>query len=127
VVIVVQLLAAGQQAFGVVTIPFLTEHSRRENRGELFSVQYATTTITSVGAAILGGLILLVHPLNTEAAYALGNYYQEKNDPVKARQFFLKALPLAEKLLKLRPQDQMYQQVLGEIRALSTSRPKPSQ
>jgi MFS family permease len=54
------VMAAGQQAFGVVTVPFLTEHSTREHRGELFSVQYALGTLTSVGAAILGGLVAAV-------------------------------------------------------------------
>jgi MFS family permease len=54
------VMAAGQQAFGVVTVPFLTEHSTREHRGELFSVQYALGTLTSVGAAILGGVVAAV-------------------------------------------------------------------
>ena len=60
IIALVALLAAGQQAFGVVTVPFLTEHSHREHRAELFSVQYAMTTITSVGAAILGSLVAVV-------------------------------------------------------------------
>jgi len=50
-------IAVGNQAFSVVTIPFLTEHSRRRNRGELFAVQYATSTVTSVGAALLGAIV----------------------------------------------------------------------
>jgi len=68
----VALLAVGQQAFGVVTVPFLTEHSRREHRAELFSVQYAMSTVTSVGAAILGGLV---------AAVAASAWGLQSNDP----------------------------------------------
>ena len=39
-------------------------------------------------------------------------FYKERNQPQQA-------LPLAERLVKLRPQDKMYQQVLAEVRALS--------
>ncbi len=54
------LLAAGQQAFQVVTAPFLTEHSVREHRAELFAAQYAMSTLTSVGAAIIGAVVAAV-------------------------------------------------------------------
>ena len=53
-------IAVGNQAFSVVTIPFLTEHSRRRNRGELFAVQYATSTVTSVGAALVGAVVAAI-------------------------------------------------------------------
>jgi MFS family permease len=60
ILLLAALLAAGQQAFGVVTTPFLTEHSRREHRAELFAAQYATQTMTSVGAAIIGAVVAAV-------------------------------------------------------------------
>ncbi len=57
ILVLAAVLAAGQQAFGVVTVPYMTEHSTREHRGELFSAQYATMTFTGVGAAILGAVV----------------------------------------------------------------------
>lgn len=53
-------MGAANQAFGVVQSPFLMEHSRPEHRSELFSLQFAITSITSVGAALLGGLIAAI-------------------------------------------------------------------
>lgn len=53
-------IAVGNQAFSVVTIPFLTEHSTRRNRGHLFSAQYAVQTSTAVGAALVGAVIAAV-------------------------------------------------------------------
>jgi MFS family permease len=50
-------IAVGNQAFAVVTIPYLTEHSSRRNRGHLFSAQYAVQTSTSIGAALIGALV----------------------------------------------------------------------
>ncbi len=60
IILLAALLAAGQQAFGVVTVPFMTEHSSREHRAELFAAQYATQTMTSVGAAIIGAVVAAV-------------------------------------------------------------------
>ncbi len=57
IIVLAAVLAAGQQAFAVVTVPYLTEHSTREHRGELFAAQYATMTFTGVGAAVLGALV----------------------------------------------------------------------
>ncbi len=47
----------GFQAFGVVTSPFLTEHSEPEHRNELFAVQFAVQNVTNIVAAVLGGLV----------------------------------------------------------------------
>jgi MFS family permease len=49
--------AAGSQALGVVVAPFLTEHSRPDHRSELFALQFAIQSGTSVGAVILGGVV----------------------------------------------------------------------
>ena len=51
------MYGAGQQSFFVVQAPYLTEHSRPENRSELFSLQFAITTGTNVLALIVGGAI----------------------------------------------------------------------
>jgi MFS family permease len=51
------LYAAGQQTVGVVSWPFMTEHSAANQRSELFSLQFAITQLTSVGAALLGGVV----------------------------------------------------------------------
>jgi MFS family permease len=48
---------AGQQTLFVVTNPFLTEHSSREHRDELFSLQFAISNVTNIGAALLGGAV----------------------------------------------------------------------
>lgn len=48
--------AAGWSAVGVVQGPWLTEHSRPEHRSELFALQFAIQSATSVGAVIVGGL-----------------------------------------------------------------------
>jgi MFS family permease len=49
--------AAGQQAFLVVLSPYLTEHSDRSHRNELFALQFAIQNVTNIVAAILGGLV----------------------------------------------------------------------
>jgi MFS family permease len=51
------VMGAGSQAIFVLQSPFLMEHSRPEHRSELFSLQSAIMTSTSVGAALLGGVI----------------------------------------------------------------------
>jgi len=50
------LYGAGQQAYTVVVSPFLTEHSRPEERNELFALQFALTSLTTVLAAAMGTL-----------------------------------------------------------------------
>ena len=49
--------AAGSGAMQVVSQPFLAEHSRAEERSELFAVQFAISNGTNVIAALAGGLI----------------------------------------------------------------------
>ncbi len=53
-------MGAGSQTFFVLQSPFLMEHSRAENRNELFSLQSAVMPVTNVGAALLGGAIALI-------------------------------------------------------------------
>ncbi|HZW01545.1 MAG TPA: MFS transporter [Candidatus Deferrimicrobium sp.] len=53
-------MGAASQAIFVVQSPFLMEHSRPEHRNELFSLQSAILTMTSVGAALLGGAIAAI-------------------------------------------------------------------
>jgi MFS family permease len=60
IILLAAVLAAGQQAFAVVTVPYMTEHSTREHRAELFAAQYATMTFTGVGAAVLGAVVAAV-------------------------------------------------------------------
>ncbi len=48
---------AGQQAFFVVQAPYMTEHSRPDQRNELFSLQFAITTGTNVLALTVGGAV----------------------------------------------------------------------
>ena len=51
------LFSVAQSAVGVVTLPFLTEHSRPKERNELFALQFAISNATNVGAALVGGLV----------------------------------------------------------------------
>ena len=51
------LWAAGQQTLGVVTAPYLTEHSDAEHRNELFAFQFAILSATNVVAAVVGGVV----------------------------------------------------------------------
>ena len=53
-------MGAATQAYFVVQSPFLMERSRPEHRSELFSLQFAISNITNVGAALLGGAIAAV-------------------------------------------------------------------
>ncbi len=53
-------MGAANQAYFVVQSPFLMERSRPEHRSELFSLQFAISNITNVGAALLGGAIAAV-------------------------------------------------------------------
>lgn len=54
------VVGAGNQAFFVVQSPLLMERSRPEHRNELFSLQFAISNVTNVGAALLGGVIAAV-------------------------------------------------------------------
>ncbi len=52
--------SASYRAFGVVMPPFLMERSEAEHRNELFALQSAVQNITSVVAAVLGGVVAVV-------------------------------------------------------------------
>ncbi len=49
--------SAGSGAMSVVAQPFLAEHSRAEERSELFAVQFAIGSGTNVAAALVGGVV----------------------------------------------------------------------
>lgn len=57
IVVLVALYGAGNQAAGVVAAPYMSEHSDPEHRSELFALQFAIATATSVIAAALGGIV----------------------------------------------------------------------
>jgi len=57
VMVLAALAGVGYQSFSVVSAPFLTERSRPEHRSELFSLQFAITNLTNVGAALAGGAL----------------------------------------------------------------------
>lgn len=54
------VFGAGQEAFFVLANPYLSEHSRAEHRNELFALQAAIGNVTTVGAALAGGLLAAV-------------------------------------------------------------------
>lgn len=54
------IVGAANQAFFVVQSPLLMERSRPEHRNELFSLQFAISNVTNVGAALLGGAIAAI-------------------------------------------------------------------
>ena len=49
--------SAGSGAMGVVAQPFLAEHSRPDERSELFAVQFAISNGTNMAAALVGGFV----------------------------------------------------------------------
>ncbi len=51
------LWSIGQQSLQVVQAPFMAEHSEPEHRNELFALQAALFSVTSVIAAALGGVV----------------------------------------------------------------------
>ncbi len=57
IVLLAAAMGAANQAFFVVQSPLLMERSRPEHRNELFSLQFAISNVTNVGAALLGGAI----------------------------------------------------------------------
>jgi MFS family permease len=57
IVVFAAMWAVGQQSLMVVQAPFLTEHSDPEHRNELFALQAAIQSVTSVVAAALGGIV----------------------------------------------------------------------
>lgn len=60
IIVSVVLWSAGGQAVQVVLMPYMTEHSDRSHRNELFAVQFAIMNVTNVLAAILGGVVATV-------------------------------------------------------------------
>jgi MFS family permease len=60
IVLAAMLWSASNSAFGVVVPPFLTERSEPEHRNELFALQSAIQNVTSIVAAILGGLVAVL-------------------------------------------------------------------
>jgi MFS family permease len=66
IVPLVALFSAANAAFGVVSSPFMTEHSKPEHRSELFALQFAITNSTNIVAAALGGYVAV------QIAIALG-------------------------------------------------------
>ena len=54
------IVGASNQASFVVQSPLLMEHSRPEHRNELFSLQFAISNVTNVGAALFGAAIAAV-------------------------------------------------------------------
>ena len=60
IIVSVALWSAGGQAVQVVMSPYMTEHSDRSHRNELFAVQFAIMNVTNVVAAILGGVVAAV-------------------------------------------------------------------
>ena len=57
IVALAALYSVGNAAAGVVSSPYMSEHSRPEHRSELFALQFAIGSATNVVAAALGGLV----------------------------------------------------------------------
>lgn len=57
ILLLAALYGAGNQAIGVVSVPYMSEHSEPEHRNELFALQFAITSATNVVAAVLGGVV----------------------------------------------------------------------
>jgi MFS family permease len=57
ITVAAMLWSASYSAFGVVVPPFLMERSEADHRNELFALQSAVQNITSVVAAVLGGVV----------------------------------------------------------------------
>ena len=60
ILLLAAVVGAANQAFFVVQSPLLMERSRPEHRNELFSLQFAISNVTNVGAALLGGAIAAI-------------------------------------------------------------------
>ena len=57
IVLAAALFAAGSAAMQVVAAPYMTEHSEASHRNELFAMQFAIQSFTSIVAAVLGGVV----------------------------------------------------------------------
>ncbi len=73
-------VGAANQVYFIVQSPLLMERSRPEHRGELFSLQFAISNVTNVGAALLGGAIAAILG-GTAAAGAAGAAGSGAGDP----------------------------------------------
>lgn len=60
IILAAMVWSASNNAFGVVVVPFLMERSSAEHRNELFALQSAIQNITSVVAAVLGGIVAVL-------------------------------------------------------------------
>jgi MFS family permease len=60
ILLLAAVVGAANQVFFVVQSPLLMERSRPEHRNELFSLQFAISNVTNVGAAFLGGAIAAI-------------------------------------------------------------------
>ena len=60
ILLLAAVMGAANQAFFVVQSPLLMERSRPEHRNELFSLQFAISNVTNVGAALLGGAVAAI-------------------------------------------------------------------
>ena len=60
ILVLAAVVGAANQAFFIVQSPLLMERSRPEHRNELFSLQFAISNVTNVGAALLGGAIAAI-------------------------------------------------------------------
>ncbi len=57
ILLLVALFGAGNMAFQVVAVPYMSEHSEPAHRSELFALQFAISSATNVVAAALGGVV----------------------------------------------------------------------
>jgi len=57
IILAAALWSIGQQSLQVVQAPFMAEHSEPDHRNELFALQAALFSVTSVIAAALGGVV----------------------------------------------------------------------
>ena len=67
IILFAALWSCGQQSLGVVTAPYLTEHSAPDHRNELFALQFAILSATNVVAAVIGGVVAV----NLASAFGL--------------------------------------------------------
>ena len=56
IVLLAALFGAATQAVAVVAAPYMSEHSRSDQRSELFALQFALNSATNVAAAVIGGV-----------------------------------------------------------------------
>ncbi|MBI2763722.1 MAG: MFS transporter [Chloroflexi bacterium] len=57
ILILAALFGAGNMAFQVVGVPYMSEHSEPGHRSELFALQFAISNATNIVAAALGGVV----------------------------------------------------------------------